>query len=93
MSVIAYPEAIFNPHQRIGGYYQTPEEIERAADLFDFDVVVPPRCRFGYFMVPEQNCERCGAPRWSEDEEYESDLIYQSEVEKCVGEGGHFWPG
>jgi len=53
--VVKYPPETdddYNRRRRVGGYYQSLEEIEVAADQLDFDVVVPPRCEHGYFMCP-----------------------------------------
>jgi hypothetical protein len=41
------------PHHRVGGYYEDVEALEQAARFLDFDVVVPPKCQFGFYMVPD----------------------------------------
>lgn len=55
MAIVDYPEEATNglsTQHRVGGYYSTLEEIERASELLDFDVVVPPRTEFGWYCVP-----------------------------------------
>lgn len=52
--IVDYPDsaADYPVQRRVGGYYQSLEEIETAADLLAFDVLVPPKARHGFYMVP-----------------------------------------
>jgi hypothetical protein len=55
MTIVAYPQTITDlttSGHRVGGFYEQLEDIEQAAENLDFDVVVPPRCKQGYYMVP-----------------------------------------
>lgn len=55
MAIVDFPQDAdpsTNPAGRVGGFYDKLEDIEKAAEYLSFDVVVPPKLKRGYFMVP-----------------------------------------
>lgn len=52
MGEIIYTAEQHHPLQRIGGYYENIADLEAAVDLMEIDVLVGPKTKKGYFMVP-----------------------------------------
>jgi hypothetical protein len=96
-----YPEEIneqTTPTRRVGGFYESLDEIEKAAEMLDFDVLVPPRSDQGWYMVPaiarELYCNQCDS--WSPADEWEDgDVEVDGEIVECYVECsrcGHHHP-
>lgn len=57
MAIVDYPQDAGTPEQRVGGFYEELEELEKAAEFLGFDVVVPPKAKRGWYMVPASSSE------------------------------------
>lgn len=68
MAIVDWPQDMttvidrLGPHHRVGGYYATMQEIEEAANLLEFDVIVPPKSSHGYYMIPTPGGEDVREP-------------------------------